>query len=190
MRSSPTYLTLAIILVMILASGCARYGWADRAEDSAGTRGGQAATLSLLVETISAPADRALDLQRATQTLTHEIERCGPTRARWGELPGYDLRVRCVAIESETRGFDQQLLARVTLACDLVDRNNKALERVEITEQRAIQATSAAERIERARLVETEALAAAAATASCQIDHIARDILSAGARTDGKASPE
>ena len=42
----------------------------------------------------------------------------------------------------------------------------------------------------RQRLVETEALAAAAANASCMIDHTARDILSAGARTDGKASPE
>lgn len=185
-------LLICALALSVLASGCARYGWANRpleARDAGVTTEGDE-PLRLLVETISAPADRSLDLQRATLTLTRGLERCGPVIAAWGELPGHDLRVRCVAIESDTRGFDQMLQARVALACDLIDDHNGALERIETFANRSVHASTPTERIERARLAESEALAAAAASASCPLYDTARDILAKRARDHGKKQPE
>ena len=82
------------------------------------------------------------------------------------------------------------LQARVALACDLVDDHNDALERIETFANRSVHASTPTERIERARLAESEALAAAAASASCPLYDTARDILAKRARDHGKKQPE
>ena len=156
--------TLLLACLAFAAGGCASYGFADRAREG-GAKPEGALTISVI--TVSAPASRQLDVQRATLALVGELERCGAKQAMWGDSAGADAVVRCVATRAESVGMDQALISRVEVTCALHAPGGELWEQVHTQASRATQAPGALERFELGRLAETEALVEATTRAAC-----------------------
>ena len=115
--------SLALTLCLV-TGGCAAYGWADGPRTDTDDE-----PLSLRVAPVDTPAHLALDQSLLRQRLVDELEMEGFDIVSTDDAPA----VRCAVIDHTTDGFDAELFAEISLACDIFSADGEATTTVDAT---------------------------------------------------------
>jgi hypothetical protein len=106
----------AATAALLLTTGCAAYGWTDRADLSSDDQ----RRASVAVTTIGAPADHLLDLGAATSHLISKLAQRGVSSPIWTRSDDeVGAVVRCHVERLHTHAILDSLSCDLTLACSL-----------------------------------------------------------------------
>lgn len=100
-----------LLLGMLLTSGCASYGWADRPGPSIVDR-------PVVVRTIDIDAHAGTDGADLTRQLIAELERAGVSNASWSSSGAQDV-VECNVALVDDVGFGDHAFVRVSTQCKI-----------------------------------------------------------------------